>query len=134
MRTSGRVLIFLQFSGNHFCVIFVISDTLRTRVTDAVFKKKERPRLDQDTNHFFSVPPRPPGPDSMEHNEGGDVPDDNLDDGDDEDNHVSASPSVRQIVRQRQRKGAAVNEGDKEGQERNTVNETYDSPSGVLKV
>ena len=81
-------------------------------MTDAVLKKRERPRLDQSTNIFLSFPPRPPrdnGGDSIEHNDGGD----NLD-GDN--NQGFASPSVRQIARQRQRRMTAISYGDKEGQ------------------
>ena len=81
-------------------------------MTDAVLKKRERPRLDQSTNIFLSIPPRPPrdnGGDSIEHNDGGD----NLD-GDN--NQSFASPSVRQIARQRQRRMTAISYGDKEGQ------------------
>ena len=82
-------------------------------MTDAVFKKKERPRLDQSTNIFFSIPPRPHVGDSMEHNDGGD----NLDEaGDNNGNEGFASPSVRQIARQRQRRMTALSYGDKEGQ------------------
>ena len=95
-------------------VIFIISETLRARVSDAVFKKRDRPRLDQSTNIFLSIPTRPPrdnGGDSMEHNDGGD----NLDEVGDN-NQGSASPSVRQIVRQRQRRMMAMSNGDKEGQ------------------
>ena len=85
-------------------------------MTDAVFKKRERPRLDQSTNIFFSIPPRPLAGDSMEHNDGGD----NLDEaGDNNGNEVFASPSVRQIARQRQRRMTALSFGDKEGQEIN---------------
>ena len=83
-------------------------------MTDAVFKKKERPRLDQSTNIFFSIPPRPleNRGDSIELNDGGD----NLDEVDDN-NQKFASPSVRQIVRQRQKRMTEMKYGDKEGQE-----------------
>ena len=86
--------------------LYSYSETLRTRVTDAVFKKKS-------TNIFFSIPPRPHVGDSMEHNDGGD----NLDGaGDNNGNEGFASPSVRQIARQRQRRMTALSYGDKEGQ------------------
>ena len=93
--------------------IFIFSETLRARVTDAVFRRRDRPRLDQSTNIFLSIPPRPRdnGGDSMEHSDGGD----NLDE-DGDNNQESASPSVRQIVRQRQRRMTAMSVGDKEGQ------------------
>ena len=96
------------------CTLCFISETLRTRVTDAVLKKRERPRLDQSTNIFLSIPPRPPcddGGDSIEHNDGGDNLDENGDN-----NQGFASPSVRQIARQRQRRMTAISYGDKEGQ------------------
>ena len=82
-------------------------------MTDAVFRRRDRPRLDQSTNIFFSIPPRPRdnGGDSMEHSDGGD----NLDE-DGDNTQESASPSVRQIVRQRQRRMTAMSVGDKEGQ------------------
>ena len=47
----------------------------------------------------------------MEHSDGGD----NLDE-DGDNTQESASPSVRQIVRQRQRRMTAMSVGDKEGQ------------------
>lgn len=95
-------------------IFIIISETLRARVSDAVFKKRDRPRLDQSTNIFLSIPPRPPrdnGGESMEHNNGGD----NLDEAGDN-NQGSASPPVSQIVRQRQRRMTAMSYGDEEGQ------------------
>ena len=43
---------------HHVIKILVDSETLKTRVADAVFKKKERQRIDKNCDIFFSMPCR----------------------------------------------------------------------------
>jgi len=75
-----------------------ISDTLKNRVTDAVQKKKERPRIENLTNIFHSMSPAHNGQSN--------------DDKDDTDDNVTASmtlpPSARKILKQRKKKQASI--------------------------